>query len=346
MKDPAPQDLDQVLTPEWLTEALSQQYPGTLVTAITPGPVISRVSTNARFQVHGHLAEGLDPNLCIKGYFNETGKPFGFLGGIEGSFYRDLAASTGIRTLKSVYAGVDSQTHHGVVITEDVVVQGAEFLDALSDYSVDQLADSLGELAKLHSSTWQRPELQTARWLDSRAAGYTLTRGVKEITDNFTSSVGAGVPAEVRDPQRVYDGFKTLIERHGGDPQWCVVHGDAHVGNMYLDAKGRPSFLDWQLIMRGPWYFDIGYHIGSAIPVDVRREHEGELVRHYLDRLAAGGVPPIDEDQAWAGVRLGMLYGFYLWAITYKVDPAITTELNTRLGTAVADHNVLQEALG
>ena len=32
-----------------------------------------------------------------------------------------------------------------------------------------------------------------------------------------------------------------------------------------------------------------------------------------------------------------MLYGFYMWAITRKVEPQITHEFNRRLGLAVAD---------
>jgi hypothetical protein len=34
-----------------------------------------------------------------------------------------------------------------------------------------------------------------------------------------------------------------------------------------------------------------------------------------------------------------MLYGFYLWAITLKVAPPVTTEMLRRLGSAVADHD-------
>jgi hypothetical protein len=34
-----------------------------------------------------------------------------------------------------------------------------------------------------------------------------------------------------------------------------------------------------------------------------------------------------------------MLYGFFLWAITLKVAPPVTTEMLRRLGWAVADHD-------
>lgn len=340
MIDPAPQDLDQILSPEWLSEALSKRFPGTTVTSVTRGPVIDRVAVNARFHIDGDLPEGLNPDLCVKGYFNELGKSLGFLGEIEGSFYRDLAPTTKMRTLKTVYADVNPDTKHGVVITEDVVVQGAEFLDALSAYSPDQTAQSLTQLAALHSATWNRQDLADVAWLRPRASDYTMTRGVKEIRANFESSVGAGVPAEIRDPELIYNTFATLVQKTANTPEWCVIHGDAHLGNVYLDRDGRPTFLDWQLTERSKWFLDVGYHLSSALPVEQRREHEGDLVRHYLGEMAAAGIS-IDEDFARDKIRWGMLYGFYLWAITYKVDPAITTELNTRLGTATADHGAI-----
>ena len=337
MIDPAPQDLDQIQDPAWLSEALSKRFPGTKVTSVTPGPVVDRVAVNARFHIDGDLAPGLSPDLCVKGYLNELGKSLGFLGEIEGSFYRDLAPTTKMRTLKTVYADVNPDTKHGIVITEDVVVQGAEFLDALSPYTADQTAQSLEQLAELHSATWQRPDLASLSWLRPRAQDYTITRGVKEIRDNFESSVGAGVPAEIRDPELIYNTFARLVEQTANGPEWCVIHGDSHLGNVFLDAAGQPTFVDWQLVERSSWFLDVGYHMCSALPVEERRKHEDDLLRHYLGHMAANGID-IDFDEARDKIRWGMLYGFYLWAITYKVDPAITTELNTRLGTATHDH--------
>src|SRR5690606_28593695 len=58
---PIPLTLDEALTPEWLTAALGTRHPGIEVTAVEPGPVISRVATNARFRIEcaGGVPEGL-----------------------------------------------------------------------------------------------------------------------------------------------------------------------------------------------------------------------------------------------------------------------------------------------
>ncbi|ADP82142.1 phosphotransferase family protein [Pseudofrankia inefficax] len=337
-----PDDLSEVLSPRWLSEALGTRFPGIEVTAVVPGPVVSRVSTNARFRVEcaGGTPDGLSPYLCAKGYFGDVGRPARPAGVPETSFYRDLAGRTGVRTLRSVFADVDTRTGQNIVITEDVVAEGATFLDGLTDCTPDQVADSLDQLATLHAATWADPSLADAGWLRSRLETYLLGRGLPEIAGNFGCAIGARVPDETRDAERLVASYRALAAQTPGAAPWTVIHGDPHIGNVYRDDAGRPAFLDWQLVQRGPWYIDVGYHLASALTVADRRRCERDLLAHYLDRLKAGGVDAPHPDQAWNDIRRGILHGFYLWAITLKVDPAITTALLERLGTAAADHDV------
>jgi aminoglycoside phosphotransferase (APT) family kinase protein len=148
----------------------------------------------------------------------------------------------------------------------------------------------------------------------------------------------------VRDGQRLVDAYTVVAAQAATASPWSVIHGDAHVGNVFLDGDGRSCLVDWQLVQRGPWYIDVGYHIGSTMPAAVRRGVERDLLRHYLDRLAAGGVERPDEEEAWRLIRRGIVHGFYLWAITLRVAPPIIAELLTRLGTAAEDHDVLDVA--
>jgi hypothetical protein len=178
-------------------------------------------------------------------------------------------------------------------------------------------------------------------WLAPRLGTYLEVRGVDEIRGNFESPIGAGVPEETRDAQRLADAYRVLAAEVRGATPWSVIHGDAHVGNLYLDGAGRPSFVDWQLVQRGPWYLDVGYHIASALTIEDRRRSERDLVRHYLGLLAAAGVDAPSWDDAWLGVRRGIVHGFFLWGITLMVDPAVTATLLHRLGTAAADHDAL-----
>ena len=348
-----PDSLDEALSPTWLTAALQPRFPGIEIQRVTPGPVVDRISTNARFAVEysGFPAGGPSASLCVKGYFNEIGWAARHVGEPEAYFYRDLAAPAGVRTLCSVYADVDAVSRHGVVITEDVVAQGGVFLDGRSPYTPEQTALSLSELARLHVATWMGQRWATTPWLESRLNRALHVWGepatVSKIGVNLNGANGRGVPVELRDPQRLVDVYRAmavaLTDAESTSP-WCVIHGDPHLGNLFLDAAELPCLLDWQLVQRGMWYVDVGYHIASTLTVEDRRKSERELLRHYLVRLAELGVEPPPWDEAWRALSRGIVHGFYLWSITTQVEAGLIEILLHRMGTAAADHDALTAA--
>jgi hypothetical protein len=338
-----PDTLAEVLEPTWLTRALGRRSPGARVASVTPGPIVARVSVNARFAVEydGDVPPDLPSNLCVKGYFTDcldTAADARRTGIPEAMFYRTLAATSGVRTLECLYADIDPETQHGVVITADVAAEGATFLDALSPYDADQTAESLEQYAILHGRSWGGAGLGQS-WLGPRLAGVMAGRGRPEISGNFGGPIGAGVPDAVRDPERLLRAAGALAHELDTAGPRCLLHGDAHVGNLYLDEHGRPCLVDWQLVQGAPWYLDVGYHLGCTLDPAERRRSEADLLAHYLERLRAEGVDPPCHDELRRGVALGLLYGFYLWAITLKVAPPVTTEMLRRLGSAVEDHD-------
>ncbi|MCV7380951.1 aminoglycoside phosphotransferase [Mycobacterium alsense] len=329
---PVPDTLERALSPRWLTAALQPRLPGVDVVAVTPGPVVDRISTNARFSVK--CADGTSHALCVKGYFNDIGRAAPYIGAPEAGFYRDLAAATGVRTLRAVYADIDPATRHGVVITEDVVAQGATFLDGNSPYTADQAVDTLAQLARLHAATWSQPRWAGVEWLAPRLGRVLDVWGVQRTREIIARNLGSA-----SDAHRLVDAYRGLMSPEPGP--WCVIHGDPHVGNLVVDGAGVASLVDWQLVQRGGWYLDVGYHIASTLTVPERRRTERDLLRHYLDALAARGVTPPPFDDARRTIARGMLHGFFLWSITTKQPPAVITTLLHRLGTAVADHDAL-----
>jgi thiamine kinase-like enzyme len=164
-------------------------------------------------------------------------------------------------------------------------------------------------------------------------------RGIPEISGNFGGPIGARVPDTVRDADRLWESVGRLANLLQTAEPRCLLHGDAHVGNLYLDRAGHPCLVDWQLVQGGPWYLDVGYHLGCTLGPDERRNNESDLLAHYLDRLRAEGADAPSWDDARRSIGVGLLYGFFLWAITLKVAPPITTAMLERLGSAVADHD-------
>ncbi|MEE2059344.1 phosphotransferase [Rhodococcus artemisiae] len=349
-----PDTLDEALSPQWLTSALQPRFPGIEVTSATLGPIVDRVSTNARFTIEctSGIPEGLSPDLCVKGYFNEEGRTTRAAGEPEACFYRDLRDHIGARTLRSHYADFDPDTRHGVVITEDIVSQNSIFLDAASSYTADQVAESLGEFAKLHAATWGKQNWGHQQWLAPRLTGAIRAMGTEEITAridrNFHGPNGIRVPDEMKDAPRLLSAYLGLVDALASEYEtsdWCVIHGDAHVGNIYLDGQSRPSLVDWQLVQRGMWYMDVGTHIATALTPEERRRTEDDLLAHYLDCLASQGIEPPPFDSGRRALRRGMVRGLYLWGITVKVEPRLIEILLHRLSTAVADHDALSTEL-
>lgn len=339
-----PDDLDMALTPQWLTCALQPRFPGLEVRAVARGPVVERLSTNARFTIESVGVADVPRRLCIKGYFSDVGRTIGFVGEPEAAFYRDLAESTGVRTLSCVYADVDPKTRHGVVITRDEAAAGGEFLDGNSPFGVDQAADALAELARLHASTWTAERWATAPWLQPRLGravqAWGEERTLEIMTANLNGPNGLDVPPAMRDARALLAAHRRLSAAAPGPSSkgWCVIHGDAHVGNIMVDAAGRPRLVDWQLVQRGFWQVDVGYLIAATLSPGQRRDAERDLLWHYLDCLAAQGISPLSFDDAWPLLADGMTHGFFLWSITTKVAADVIAVLLSRLGTAVADH--------
>ena len=77
------------------------------------------------------------------------------------------------------------------------------------------------------------------------------------------------------------------------------MHGDCHLGNTYRLPDGRAGLLDWPVAFHGPSIREISYFIAGALSTEQRREHEGSLLRLYLESLREGGVVPPSFDEAW-----------------------------------------------
>jgi hypothetical protein len=74
--------------------------------------------------------------------------------------------------------------------------------------------------------------------------------------------------------------------------------------------------LDWQLVRRGSWAHDVGYALIGALPPELRRAHERDLLDNYRGRMQDAGVAVPDRGQMWTAYRRSPAWGFCMWAIT------------------------------
>jgi thiamine kinase-like enzyme len=344
----APLDLDEVLSPAWLEPALGGACRGARVAATTVVETLTTIASKVRFRVDYVDGAVTPAALCVKGYFAPESRRMVSVGQVEARFYRDLAplicGTYELRVPPCVYAGIDDESGHGLVVMSDLVAAGARFLTALSPYTVDQAAATLEQLARLHAVDVQAPAIRDMQWLDPRLGGYLDYVTPERLQQQLDDGRAADIAPEYRDAARLRAALSVLAERAVSHPQ-VLIHGDAHAGNLYLTAEGEPGLIDWQVLQRGPWELDVAYHVAAVLDGADRERSEQALLAHYLDarRAIAGDAPAWG--QAWDDYRAAFAYGYFMWAITQRVERPIVETFVTRLGTA-AQHHGSFERLG
>lgn len=336
--DPAPTRQDVVMSPEWLTQALSRAYPGVEVTSVAIVEILRTMAVKIRFTVeYAKPQPGVPTAFCIKGFFDVAPDiaRAAFTEIREGDFYAQIAPGLSMRLPRCVYAGADRQAQVGLILMEDLIAQGAHFLSALDTVGVDVAAQTLGQIAKLHASHTTPEALARVAWVPEQLAtmdptGYVTAEQLQTMLDGPR---GEGLAPRTRSAERLARGLRALAEQNRGWRQ-VLVHGDTHAGNIFMTKDG-PGLIDWQVLQRGGWALDVGYHICALLPVEVAAQNEQKLLAHYLELLAAEGVEPPPFDEALVQYRWAVIYGYYMWAITRRVDPAVINVFVNRLGSAV-----------
>lgn len=331
-----PDTLDAALSEDWLTAALAPISNGQPVTAIETVEVLRTMATKARFRAE--LADGTQARLCLKAFLDvdETTARAGPTMVHEADFYLKIAPQVGARVPPCKIAVVDRNNPRALILMDDLVAEGARFGTPHDDFTVDQVAADLEQLARLHQGS---ALLEQAPWIRRRLGDLAQAKyvPVPQLQDLLDGPRGEPLRDQTRDAGRLVAGLSALAERDAKRPQF-LIHGDSHGGNIYRDAAGNPGLIDWQLLQRGGWALDVAYHVVAVLPADVAERTERELLAHYLDLMRTAGWVMPDAELAWREYREATLYGYYLWAITRRVASDIIELFVERLGKAVERH--------
>ena len=323
-----PISLEAALDPVWLSAALGQQIARTETVE-----VIRTVATKARFLAHP-ADGGPALALCLKGLLD--GDDTIRLGGPtmvkEADFYGQIAAHVAVQVPHCVTSVIDREGRQALVIMRDLMADGATFCSALDPFTVDEAAASIAQIAALHCG---RGLLVGRPWL-THSVGEFAARphlSAAQIQALLDDPRGTRLSPAVCDASRLLAALAPLAARDAARPQF-LVHGDAHAGNVFRTAQGA-GLIDWQLLQSGGWALDLAYHINAVLPAELAAIEERKLLGHYLALMRGAGHTMPDDDAAWEQYREACVYGYYLWAITRRVDPPIIHEFTARLGLAV-----------
>lgn len=331
-----PVTLEQAMDPAWLTIALEPVSEGARVVSVERVEVIRTVATKVRFAV-AFDGIGGTAHFCLKGFLDvdEATARGGSTMIREADFYARIAPHVDVRVPACVAAIVDRERQQGAIIMRDLIVDGARFCTALEPFTADDAAASLEQIARLHAGSFLMADESwiTPRVGDLAQAQYVPMPLLQEMLDGPR---GEGLPAATRNAERLVAAMQALAARDAERPHY-LVHGDSHAGNIYRTAEGT-GLIDWQLLQRGGWALDVAYHVAAVLPVEVAEQEERRLLRHYLAVMRGLGCQVPGEEDAWLEYREALIYGYYLWSITRRVDPPIINLFVNRLGSAVTRH--------
>lgn len=294
---------------------------------------------------------GIPPRVIVKGGFEEHSPKMGEMYAIEARFYREVARVLPIRAPRSWFAESDPNSHQSIVIMEDLTLSEVTFLHVSMPSSYEEAAARLRALARFHASTWNDSGLAPGgRWAHIQARfsnpffqayiDHYLSPGVwKSYMD---SPRGACVSTKLRDRGWMRHALLRLAELEGAGPL-CLIHGDAHQGNLYLEKDGTPGFLDQQIAKASP-FLEVSYNLIGGLDLADRARYEQALLGVYLEALAAEGVDVPDFEYAWLTYRQTIASALFIFLVneTLFQPEWVNTAYTARYGAAAVDHDVIR----
>jgi hypothetical protein len=324
MTAPIPATIEKALSPSWLSQAISERYPGTRVMAVTNVAIAHGVAARAAITVAYERpnVHPLPTRLFVKGGFapDTTHLLDGGAYYREARFYRDLAPRLEVGTPLCLHASVNEASRQGVVVLENLLPTGAQLFMLGDTHEMARVTLFLDALARMHAASFAMlggSVDDDLRWIPR--TGDVVPRLIKSdpialLTRHLEGERGAVMPARLRDPARILAALRTLIAADDDLPQF-LLHGDMHLGNIFTDAAGRPGWYDWQTFQRGAWAMDVVYYVVGSLEPDERREHLPALLLRYAEALAAAGGPTIAMEEAFELYRRYLAYGLFIWSV-------------------------------
>lgn len=347
---PLPIELAEI-TPEWLTAALRVRAPGATVRGAEIVDMVRGTTTKVRLRLDLDQAAkdaGIPDVVILKGGFEPHSRAVGMdqMFEREARAYRDVFPAMPLPTPACYFADYDRERKQGIVIMEDLFRRGVTFCTVLKPQSHEAVARRLTVLARFHAKSWNSPDLAPGgKWGDLFEFFGIMQPFFEHYMrpENWGRFMDAprGAASSVRfhDPEWLKRSWRKMTEFSRSLPQ-CVIHGDVHLGNLYVDPDGTPGFFD-SLASTAPGMLEVAYHISGSVDAGDRRRWEGSLVQIYLDELIRNGVDAPSFDEAMRQYKVLLLYGYFIF-FTNEIErqaERLNCAVVSRVSAAMVDHD-------
>ena len=282
---------------------------------VASAEVLDRSSgTTGRARVALAGAAGVPPTVFVKlAPFDERQREFVAsvgMGVAEARFYRDLAPEIPVRVPDVWFADTDGSGY--VMVLEDLVSSGCRFPHPKDGDIAWRARDIVEQLAALHARFWESPRFGDGgdlAWLAPKGTG--AAGGGATFVQMAVDTLGDRLPEEFHRLADIYLARHDDIVRLWNSGPRTLVHGDPHMGNLFVDTAGgdRTGFLDWAMIGRSPGLRDVAYVLCNSIPAEVRATDERGWVDRYCELLGEAGIS-LDAETAWEQYRLFAVYSW------------------------------------
>jgi hypothetical protein len=353
-----PPRLIEDVTPAWLSAALATSHPGVEVTTAKVDGVFGYKPNKTRIHLTYNAAgqaAGLPETMILKATFPGLGPEGGgldFATAAEVQAYQEIIPTLHVDTPKTFYSLLDWEGGNAVILMEDLQRRDFTPLNAFTPLNYGQAVAFIDAIAAIHATHWESKAFETGgAWGPDTAVGQCTPR----LYDKFLNVVvapdwwnkflreprAAALPRKLTEQARIQKAWFKLLEILAGSAR-VIVHGDEHLGNLYLNAQGGPGFLDF-FSRPERWPLHYAYFISNALDGLDRRAWERPLLARYLRTLAAHGVTAPSFEEAWYAYRCALLFPLIVWYTNpAKWQPESINTINAaRAGLAMLDHGTL-----
>jgi hypothetical protein len=334
-----PAEWDAV-TPAWMTAALEGSFPGVEVGDVEV--VLRDDGTNRRARLALSYRRGSGPTtVFLKASDPEHAVVNARTGGVfnEPQLFAS-GAPLPVDHPHVYFTFIDEPNLDFVMVMEDIVARGGDPRDATRPMTIEQVANGVRGLARLHGAFWGErfssyPELS---WVEP----FVAWRGMATGIDMGLARAGGIIPPEVRrltGKEIMRDVWAPFVGTLATGGQ-TLLHGDAHIGNTYVLPDDDVGFLDWQVVRRGNPSIDLGYFLQGACSIEDRRAAERELVEEYRSALDLPADELPSSEDLWLRYRASTAHGLALWLVTAASDWQrldVSLALAERYATAFVD---------
>ena len=269
----------------------------------------------------------------------------------EVRFYQQLAPKALIHTPRVWFTDVEEATSEFVLMMEDLAP--AEQGDQLEGVTLEQAKLVVVEGAKLHASHWGDDGLDELPWVSgSKAAPPSAASEdmVGALWGGFKLRYGPHLKPEWIEVgdwlSKRFGEFSTTAE----GPR-CLTHNDFRPDNMMFGTPrgGYPiTVLDWQSFAYGVGATDLAYFLAGALPRDVRRAHEPDLLKLYLGTLRGLGVSNYSQADLQRDYARGayLLFGTAFFAAMIVTQTDRGDRMFLQMIASAADHMIDHGVMG